>query len=264
MEKMIGNELIFREIMKNFTLDEIVKLQLNNVSPVWNNAIKNYFASIPVLGIYSSKYNNTRRDHLKMSIAMNMDPNMILNNCISFETLNYLRSIDKVKEILSPFTNLEEFYLFRNCYLEDLIQILEILKCSSPNIKKLMFKVNGHWPKDYYLVEQNEHKNRLRSLLNEFKSLEIYCFHGSLNRLTCLIIEGFNDFDHLKSLNTISFISSNKYCIIHPLTLTKYDTTFDISISDYKNENIRNNFKDCFKALERFSRSVSVIFNFLN
>ena len=269
MEKIIQNELIFREIMKNFSLDEIIELR--KVCSGWKNAIKNYLACQQILIVRSQQSSIKFRDHLKMSMTTNMSMKMVLHNCISFETLLCLRSNERLKKIMSLFPNLEEFYLFRVCYPRDLIEILEVLQYSTPNIRKIMFEgvgISTNQSGVQFLTEQKLEKVGLENLLKSFRFLKNFSLHGSVDQSIDLFLFGSQDFDnfeHFTEFTKLSFICSCPYFLKYPLTLTEHHTVLDIFIVDYKIQNRSEDLRALISGLDElknYACSVSIVKSF--
>ena len=259
MEQIIGNVLVLREIIKNLSLEEIIKLR--GVSSGFKNAIDNHLASQTVLGFYPTKLKIQPRDRLKLGVTMNMSPEMALYNCISLNTLG-LRPGQKLKNILSLFPNLEELYFFKSLSSKEVIILLEALKASIPNIKKLMLQVSDCAINSFdndRLQNKQLHKAHLEDLLKGFPCLNTISLHGGSNQSNRLFLMGSQNFDSFQNLDNFSKLS-----LIYSSPPVSNDITkvLDIFINDYpiknKPEDIKN-LRSGLKALKDFMIPVSSI-----
>ena len=278
MEKIIKNEVGFAEMMKKFSLDEIIEFR--EKSSDWNDAVKKYLGSKRKLtfgDLYESEI-------LGMSIAMNMSYDAVEHNCLS--TKYFFKN--KLEEILNLFPNLEEFYLSNSYSLDDKMELLEILNRSCPNIKKLMFyteRLRLDSSGFHYLDDKKVYQKHLNDLLKEFKSLKTVSLYGSprsdnrdicydedrnkrsTDDLTECINEHFSnsftftaskDFEKFENINNFnvnpfSFICEIYYNLNDPFTPnTGYAHTLKYHFVDYKIENGEEHFQNFISRLIKF------------
>lgn len=186
MRKILENDLIFRKIVKYFSLNEII--QFRRVCSSWKRRVESYLADQQILCLGQalcfndpmSWYNPI--NFLNICRTMNLDFKAIIQN--SFRIDLFFNHSAMLKNILELFPNIKELYFF-NDDSTLVIDVLETLSSSSPGINKLMFEISKFSLSDARSTSQlTEFKQsqikQLREVLNKFQSLDSLILFGDL------------------------------------------------------------------------------------